>query len=161
MPKHLVPIVATVFVMLFLWISAVPLLSWYEFSAHHQELQDAMFRWNQHALTNYSFEIGISAHDRPPQLDPVRIHVRDGKFLTASRVDDDEVIDIAGLGNVPDTIDASFALISRLLEERPYELSVEYDATWDYPKRIHIVDSKEARNSVNYSIRRFEPDTPH
>ena len=42
MPKHLVPIVATVFVMLFLWLSAVPLLAWYEFSAQHQELQDAV-----------------------------------------------------------------------------------------------------------------------
>lgn len=160
MPKHLVPIVATVFVMLFLWLSAVPLLSWYEFSAHHQELQDATFRWNQHAVTNYSFEVEIAAHDRPPQLDPVRIHVRDGKFLTANRVDDDEVIDIAGLAAVPDTIEASYALISRLLEERPYELSVEYDVTWDYPNRIHIVDTGEGQNWVNYSIRRFEPDPP-
>ena len=47
MPKQLVPIVAAVFVMLFLWLSTVPLLSWYEFSAHHQALQDAMFQWSR------------------------------------------------------------------------------------------------------------------
>jgi hypothetical protein len=160
MPKHLVPIVAAVFVMLFLWLSTVPLLSWYEFSAHHQALQDATFQWNRQALRDYSFEVEISANRRPPRLDPVRIHVREAKFLAAYRVDDDEVIDIAGLVGVPDTIEASYELISRLLEERPYEFAVEYDVTWAYPKRIRIVDSKEGQNWVNYNIRRFEPDTP-
>jgi hypothetical protein len=160
MPKHLVPIVAAVFVMLFLWLSTVPLLSWYEFSAHHQALQDAMFKWNRHALRNYSFEVEISANHRPPRLDPIRIHVQDAKFLAAFRVDDDEFIDIGGLVGVPDTIEASYELISRLLEERPYEFAVEYDSAWAYPKRIRIVDSKEGQNWMNYNIRRFEPDTP-
>jgi len=160
MPKHLVPIVATVFVMLFLWLSAVPLLSWYEFSAQHQELQDAMFKWNRHELRNYNFEVEISANHRPPRLDPIRIYIRDGKFLAAYRVDDDEVIDITGLAAVPDTIEAAYELISRLLEERPYEFAVEYDATWAYPKRIRIVESKEGQYWVNYNIRRFAPDTP-
>jgi len=89
----------------------------------------------------------------------IRIHVREGKFLAAYRVDDDEVIDIAGLADVPDTIEASYELISRLLDERPYEFAVEYDATWAYPKRIRIVESKEGQNWVNYSIRRIAPDT--
>ncbi len=160
MPKHLVPIVATVFVMLFLWLSAVPLLSWYEFSAQHQQLQDAMFQWNRHKLRNYNFEVEISANHSPPRLDPIRIHVREAKFLVAYSVDDDEVIDIGGLASVPDTIEASYELISRLLEERPYEFVVEYDATWAYPKRIRIVESKEGQNWVNYDIRRLEPDTP-
>jgi hypothetical protein len=160
MPKHLVPIIATVFVVLFLWLSAVPLLSWYEFSAHHQQLQDAMFRWNRHALRDYGFEIEISANDRPPRLDPIRIQVRDAKFLAAYRVDDDQVVDMGGSTAVPDTIDAYFDLISSLLEERPYEFSVEYDATWSYPRRIDVAGSKEGRNRVTYSIRRFEPDPP-
>ena len=160
MPKNLVPIVAVVFVMLFLWLSAVPLLTWYEFSAQHQALQDAMFQWNRHALRNYSFEVEISAIDRPPRLDPIRIHVREAKFLAAYRVDDDEVIDIADLARVPKTIEASYELVSRLLEERPYEFAVEYDATWAYPKRIQFVVSKEGQNQVKYSIRWFEPDTP-
>lgn len=160
MPKHLVPIVAAVFVMLFLWLSAVPLLSWYEFSAQHQELQDAMFQWHRHELRDYNFEVEISANRRPPRLDPIRIYVQEAKFLAAYRVDDDEVIGVSDMGDVPDTIEAYYELISRLLEERPYEFAVEYDATWAYPKRIRIVESKEGQNWVNYSIRRFEPDTP-
>ena len=159
MPKHLVPIVAAVFVMLFLWLSTVPLLSWYEFSAHHQALQDAMFQWNRQAPRDYSFEVEISANHRPPRLDSIRIHVGDAKFLAAYRVDDDEVIDIGGLVGVPDTIEASFELISSLLEARPYEFAVEYDSTWAYPKRIQFVKSKDGQDWVKYSIRRFEPDT--
>ena len=92
MLKHHVPIVAAVFVLLFLWPSTVPLLSWYEFSAHHQALPDAMFQWNRQALRNYSFEVEISANRRPPRLEPIRIHVQEAKFLAAYRVDDDEVI---------------------------------------------------------------------
>ncbi len=160
MPKHLVPIVAAVFVMLFLWLSTVPLLSWYEFSAHHQALQDATFQWNRQALRNYSFEVEISANRRPSRLDPIRIHVREARFLEAFRVDDDEVIDIADLARVPKTIEASYELVSRLLEERLYEFAVEYDATWAYPKRIQLVESKDGRDWVRYSIRRFKPDTP-
>lgn len=151
---------AAVFVLLFLWLSTVPLLSWYEFSAHHQQLQDAMFQWNRHALGNYSFEYEVAANKRPPQLDPIRIHVREARFHAAYSVDDDTAIDIADPGDVPVTIDASFALVSRLLEQRPYEFVVEYDATWSYPKRIHVVDSKEGQNRADYSIRRFEPDSP-
>ncbi len=94
MPKHIVPIVAAVFVMLFLWLSTVPLLSWYEFSAQHQALQDATFQWNRRALRNYSFEVEISANRRPPRLEPIRIDVREAKFLAAYRVVDDEVIDL-------------------------------------------------------------------
>jgi len=160
MQKHLVPIIATVFVVLFLWLSAVPLLSWYEFSAHHQQLQDAIFQWNRHALRNYSFELEISANNSPPRLDPIRIHVGDAKFLAAYHVDDEQIVAIADSAAVPDTIDACFDLISTLLEKRPYEFSVEYDATWSYPRRIDVADSKEGRNRVTYSIRRFEPDPP-
>jgi hypothetical protein len=94
MPKHVVPIVAAVFVMLFLWLSTVPLLSWYEFSAQHQALQDATFQWNRHALRNYSIEVEISANRRPPRLEPIRIDVREAKFLATYRVGDDEVIDL-------------------------------------------------------------------
>ncbi len=160
MPKHLVPIVAAVCVMLFLWLSTVPLLSWYEFSAHHQALQDATFLWNRQALRNYSFEVEISANRRPPRLDPIRIDVREAKFLAAYRVDDDEVVDIADLAHVPKTIEASYELISGMLDERPYEFAVEYDATLAYPKRIQFVDSKEGQNQVKYSIRWFAPDAP-
>ena len=160
MPKHLVPIVAAIFVMLFLWLSAVPLLSWYEFSAQHQALQDAMSQWNRYALRNYSFEVEISANRRPPRLDPIRIHVREARFLEAFREDDDEVIDIADLARVPKTIEASYELVSRLLEERLYEFAVEYDATWAYPKRIQFVDRKDGQDWVRYSIRWFEPDSP-
>ena len=162
MPRHLVLIVATVFVMLFLWLSAVPLLSWYEFSAHHQELQDATFQWSRHELKNYDFEVGISADHRPPQMDPIRIHVRDATFLAAYRIDDDEIIDIAALADVPDTIDASYEFISRLLEEWLYDFSAEYDATFAYPKRLQFAGSDESQTSLNYHIRRFGivPDSP-
>lgn len=146
--------------MLFLWLSAVPLLSWYELSAEHQRMQGAKFQWDRHELKNYSYELEISAQRRPPQLDPIRIRVRDAKFLAAYRVDDDAVVDISGLADVPNSIEASYVLISTLLEQRPHVFSVDYDATWAYPSRIHFADGDDSNDEVTYRIRRFVPDEP-
>ena len=82
------------------------------------------------------------------------------KLHATYRVDDGEAIDISDMSDVPESIEASYELISRMLEERPYEFAVEYDATWGYPKRIQFVESKDGRDWVRYSIRRFKLDTP-
>ncbi|VUX55475.1 protein of unknown function [uncultured Woeseiaceae bacterium] len=57
-------------------------------------MQDATLQWNRHALRNYSFEVEFSANRRPRRLEPIRIDVREAKFLAAYRVGDDDVIDL-------------------------------------------------------------------
>jgi hypothetical protein len=156
MPKHLVPIVATVFVMLFLWLSAVPLLSWYELTAHHQELADQSFKWHHSGISNYSFEFEYLDIKTRPVPGSIRIHVRDSKFAAAYLTDSDELIDISGLVDVPDTIESAFEIATRLLEKHPYRIDIEYDTALHYPASISVSYSDSESDGAMYIIRRLE-----
>lgn len=157
-PKQFMPLIATVFILLFLWLSTVPIISWYELSGQHQELQDAEFQWFHKGHSNYNFEIEIMARSSPPDTAPIRIYVRDSELAFAYRVDDEEPVDISDMQHVPQTIDDSFQFVSRLLEERPRYLTVEYDAAFSYPKRIVVGRTENPVDEIIYSIRWFEPE---
>jgi hypothetical protein len=156
MPKHLVPIVATVFVMLFLWLSAVPLLSWYELTAYHQELADQSFQWHHARISNYSFEFEYRDSKTRAVPGPIRIHVRDSKFVYAYRIDTDELVDISGLTDVPATIESAFAIATELLEQHPYRIDIEYDAALHYPTSIAVSYSDLESDRALYIIRRLQ-----
>lgn len=156
-PKHFVPLVATVFVLLFLWISTVPILSWYEQSGKFEELQDAEFQWFHSGVKYYDFEIEIMAGTSPPDTEPIRISVRDLNYVSAYRVDDEQPIDLKSVEHVPQSIDDSFELVSELLEDHSRNVIVEYDATYFYPRRIVVARRDNPVDEVTYSIRWFEP----
>jgi len=144
--------VATVFVMLFLWLSSIPLLSWYEYSAHHQQLDDASFAWHQQKVSDYSFEFDAGGSVIFPVRLPLRMHVRDGKLLAAYELDGNEAVDISGLSNVPHTVDMAFDIIAGLLEQRPYSIDIQYDALLHYPRKISVRHSDSDRDSVTYYL---------
>jgi len=156
MPKHLMPIVATVFVMLFLWLSAVPLLSWYELTAYHQELADKSFQWRHSGISNYSFEFEYLDFKTRPVPGPIRIHVRDSQFVAAYRIDTDELVDISGSADVPHTIESAFAIATKLLEKHPYKIGIEYDAALHYPTSISVSYSDSESDGATYTIRRLK-----
>jgi hypothetical protein len=156
MPKHLIPIVATVFVMLFVWLSMAPLLSWYEFGSYSEELEEARFKWSNSGISNYSYVYEISSYYAPPLRGALRVTVREGQLSRSSLVDDGELIDISGMPAVPGTIDLAFDFISTLLAEYPYEIDVEYDAVLGYPKRIMVDFSDSTEDEATYVIGSFK-----
>jgi len=156
MPKLLVPIVATVFVMLFVWLSMAPLLSWYEFGSYSEELDEARFKWSNNGVSDYSYVYEISSYYAPPLPGPLRVTVRGGQVSSSSLVDDGEMIDISGMPAVPGTIELAFDFISTLHAEYPYEIDVEYDAVLGYPKRIMVDFSDSTEDEATYIIRSFE-----
>lgn len=162
MSKQIVPIVATVFVVLFLWLSAVPLLSWYEYSSYHEQVAEESFQWHHSDVDSYSFEFEFRDFQSEFVLEPVRIYVRNSKFQTAYLYDSNETIDITGITDYPQTVEAAFDIITRLLEEHPHEIDVEYDAILHYPKRISVSFSRSENDRASYTIRSFrqEYDTP-
>ena len=155
-PKHLMPIVATIFVTLLLWLSAVPLLSWYEFSAQHQELSDAAFQWHQKRVRDYSFEYEYAGPDARRLPVPIRIHVSDSQFLAAYRIDNNEEVDIAAFSDVPETIESVFEFATGLLEGHPYEIAIDYDSVLHYPARISVSFSDSGRGKATYYVRSLQ-----
>ena len=156
MPKHLIPIVATVFVMLFVWLSMTPLLSWYEFGGYAEELDDASNKWRSNGITNYRFVYEISSYFAPPLPGPVNIIVRDSKLSSASLLDGGGKIDISAMPTVPGTIELSYELITTLLAEYPYGIDIEYDAALGYPKKIMVDFDDSTNDEVTYFIKSFE-----
>ena len=156
MPKHLIPIVATVFVMLFVWLSMAPLLSWYEFGGYAEELEEASFNWSNRGASDYSYVYEVSSYYAPPVPGPIRIIVRDSEFLNASLVESGESIDISGIAAIPGSIELAFEFITTLLAEYPYEFDVEYDAELGYPKKIMIKFDESTDDNATYFIRYFE-----
>jgi hypothetical protein len=156
MPKHLIPIVATVFVMLFVWLSMTPLLSWYEFSGHAEELEDASFKWHSSGVSSYRYVYEISSYYAPPIPGPVHVVVRDGKLFSASLVEGGDPVDISALPAVPGTMEKMFEFITTLLEEYPYTIDVEYDAELAYPRKIMIDYSDMTDDNATYFLTSFE-----
>jgi len=156
MPKHLIPIVATVFVLLFVWLSMAPLLSWYEFGGHADELDEASLKWRNSGITDYSYVYEISSYFAPPLPGAVRIVVRNSKPASVRLVDSGEAFDISTIPTVPGTINLSFEFITTLLAEYPYAIEVEYDVELGYPKKIMVDYSKSTEDEVTYFIKSFE-----
>ena len=150
------PIIATIFVTLFLWLSAIPLLSWYEFSAQHQELADAAFQWHQKRVSDYSFEYDYAGPEARRLPVPIRIHVRDSKFMAAYRIDDNEEVDMAAFPDVPETIDSVFEIARGLLAGHPYEIAIGYDVVLHYPTRISVSYSDSGRDNATYYVRSLQ-----
>lgn len=156
MPKHLIPIVATVFVMLFVWLSMAPLLSWYEFGGYAEELDEASFKWSNSGVADYSYVYEVSSYYAPPVSGPIRINVRNSEFINATLVESGEIIDISGIPAIPGSIESAFALIATLLADYPYEFDVEYDTDLGYPKKIMIRFNDSTDDKATYFIRYLE-----
>jgi len=156
MPKHLIPIVATVFVMLFVWLSMTPLLSWYEFAGYAQELDEASFKWRDSGVSDYSYVYEVSSYYAPPLPGPIRIAVRDSRLSSASLVESGANVDISGMPAVPGTIESAYEFIAALLAEYPYNIDVEYDANLGYPKKIMVDFSESTDDEATYFLKSFE-----
>lgn len=156
MPKQLVPIVATVFVLLFIWLSMAPLLSWYEFGGYAEELDDASNKWRSSGIADYGYVYDISSYYAPPLPGPVHIVVRDAAVSSVNLLDGGGKIDISAMPTVPGTIESSYGFITTLLAEYPHEIEVEYDAVLGYPKRIMVDFDDSTDDEVTYLIRSFE-----
>jgi hypothetical protein len=144
--------------MLFMWISAVPVLSWFEQSAAHQQLEDASFRWHHERIEHYSFEFDAFGNTAYEFRLPIRIKVQNGEFLAAYDIDTASPVDIASARDVPTSIEAAFAMISDLLEQRPYAIDVQYDSIYAYPSRIQVRHSEAEGDIETFYLRAFRPE---
>ena len=142
--------------MLFLWLSAVPLISWYELTAYHQELADRTFQWHHSGISNYSFDFEYLDFETRAVPGPIRIQVRDSKFVSAHRIETGDLVDLSPMADVPRTIESAFAIAAELLEKHPYKIDIEYDAALHFPTLISVGFSDSESAGATYTIRRLK-----
>ena len=153
--RNIVPIIAVLFVSLFLWLSATPLLMWFEHYEFEQELRDAEARWQRSGVANYSFVFRNSSMHAPTSSE-LRIEIRNSSFFAAHDADTGHAIPDSQLSQMPLTIEAIFDDAERLLAMRPARFDARYHSVLGYPISINAYFSDSTHDEVDYAIRQLE-----
>ena len=156
MPKNLLPIIAALFVMLFLWVSTVPILSWYEYSGHEEELRDATDRWERSGVSSYRYRYQIDSYMASPVTDPVIVEISDKQLRSVRSVMTGKFVELAESPNVPLTIEDLYNTIAVAIATRPYAIEIAYDFELGFPTSISIDYNELTHDEVSYSVTGFE-----
>lgn len=157
--KQIVVAIAVVFVMMFFWISAVPLLHWFERLAEEAELDDNLNIWRASDKTNYRFSFSVTCLCDDATSDPITVVVRESTHVRARTATTNELVDIADYPAVPPTIDALFEALASSLRAYPDSIDVTYDPIYGVPLEIRIDRDRDlAGDEIGYYLRQFEPD---
>lgn len=129
--RHFVAVVTGVFVLMILWVAAVPLLSWFELNRRVDALRGATQRWRQNGYPDYEYRLSIDCDCEVRTDGTVAIRVADSAFRSASKP-------LPPVEGFPSTIEESFDLIASLLDRYPDAIEVEYHELFGYPQRLEV-----------------------
>jgi hypothetical protein len=154
--KNIIAIVALISVMMIFWLSAVPLLNWFERAGQSEELRNAQAAWNAGNLANYEFEFDIACLCDASTSGPVTVSVREAAFDRAYFRETGEPVDITVTTVIPRTMAGVFAIVSDLIEAHPAKLEVSYDLEVGFPLVIRADFDKNNRgDEVGYYLSNF------
>lgn len=130
--RHLVPLAATVLVVLVLLAGTIPLLHWFRIESQAQALEDNLAVWDAWSPGDYAYTVTRHCDCARPGNVPVRVTVRNYATL--------DVRSAAGAtaADVPADMLAAFDLVAAAIASRPGSLAVEWDERYGYPREIRI-----------------------
>lgn len=155
--KNIVAIVAVIAVMMMFWLSAVPALNWFERTGDAAEHRDARARWLAANIKDYEFSYDIACLCDDATSAPVRVLVRGGEFVRAVDSAGGRVVDIPEGSLLPrDMIDV-FDRVSRVLDNYPASLEVEYHNVSGYPVLVRVdPDKNRDGDETGYYLAEFQ-----
>ena len=114
----------------------------YEYRAcSDSDFEENIRLWNTLNLASYSFDLSVICFCLINE--PYSITVREGRV---ERISGSEQL---GLVGIPLTIAALFNEIQNLLNQNPYQYTLEFDASYGYPKQIYLdMDSTLADEEI-------------
>jgi Family of unknown function (DUF6174) len=115
------------------------------------ELSAARERWADSKPTEYQYEYSRACFC--PTLTNVRVTVRNDVVISARVIGTGEELPLAERAQIP-TIDGLLDIIGAAIDQRAFDLRVQYDARMGYPKSI-ILDYREmiADDEVYYEVK--------
>lgn len=147
MLKSLGPIVATAIVVLFLLVSAVPLLHWFREEGELAALEENRDAWRGLGILSYRLEVEF---DSPGYATRAELVVRHGRVAEISGTDDS--------GLPAETIEELFDAVSTAIESAPDSLSVNYDDSYGFPRRMVVdPDNSIQGDETRISVTGFDP----
>lgn len=159
MLRYLATIVATAIVVLFLLVSAIPLMHWFGAEGQIAALEENRAAWNQLDLRDYRFSIELTCGDcDAPAGIPLRVRVSDGQAREIVDLSTSTVLTPAGTTDLPNDVPALFTLVEAAIAADTDELRVSYDEIYGFPRDVRIdPDSDVSGDETAIRVSDFDP----
>lgn len=149
--RYLTPTAATAIVVLFLLVSAVPLMYWFTLTGLDVRLAQSRAVWDEQGFTTYRYTVAARCACSDDTGGPVRVSVINGDFSESM-----------ALGAEPSTAETPsvrlrrmtdlFDLVAAEIAGSNHRLEVDFDAVYGFPRRIEIDPSAEEQNDTTLII---------
>lgn len=136
MLKHLGPIVATSIVVLFLLISALPLLHWFERDGREAALDEHRALWRGLGIDDYRVSVAIDCDCGVLAAGPLDVTVLGGTVGSVADADGRQVPLPAA--DWPATVGRLFDRVAEAIDEGVDDLTVTYDENYGFPREVRI-----------------------
>lgn len=159
MLRYLATIVATAIVVLFLLVSAIPLMHWFGAEGQIAALEENRAAWNQVALRDYRFSIEMTCGDcNAPAEKPLRIRVSDGQAREIIGLPSSRVLALRADTDLPTDVPALFTLVEEAIAAETDEQRISYDGIYGFPRDIRIdPDADVAGDEIVIRVFDFDP----
>lgn len=157
MLKYLATIVATAIVVLFLLVSAVPLLHWFAAEGERAALDENRARWAERAIDSYRFRLDASCGRGADTARAWRVTVTNGSARAVIDAATSAPVSASERAGLPLDMPALFEAVEQALDAEADSLSVDYDADYGFPRRIDI-DPDDGIDGDESSLRVAEFD---
>ena len=108
-------------------------------------------QWDNRQTQNYSFVVKKTCFC--PYEEKIQVTVENNLVIEAKYIPSNSVIDN---GMKQKNIDGYFDMIQEALDNNVYQLTVQYDETYGYPKEIYIdYDEQMVDEEVSYTLTDF------
>lgn len=145
--KSLGPIVATAIVVLFLLVSAIPLMHWFQEEGELATLAENRDAWRELGILSYRLELEF---DSPGRADRAEIVVRDGLVSERGTA--------AGSGLPAETIEDLFDSVAAAIRSAPDSLTVSYDESYGFPRLVFVDPDKPIQgDETRITVTGFDP----
>ncbi len=149
--RYLTPTAATAIVVLFLLVSAVPLMYWFTLTGLDVRLAQSRAVWDEQGFNTYRYTVAARCACSDDTGGPVRVSVINGEFSESMALGAEP--STAGMPSVrlrrmPDLFD----LVAAELDGSNHRLEADFDAQYGFPRRIEIDRSTEEQNDTTLII---------
>ena len=123
------------------------------YSLIESQLKENQQKWSAQKIADYNYTLEISAFAGTL---PVIVKVRNGVTQSVTYLHNGKPA-TQEIFNTCNTVDKLFATIKDAIEQKAHEITVKYDSTLGYPKRIYI-DLVEAvvDEEIEYTVSDFQ-----
>ena len=157
--KYLATIVATAIVVLFLLVSALPLMHWFEQDGRSVLLAENQTLWDSLNIDSYRFTVEQRCDCGPGDAGPLAVTVINDTVL-ALRSDDGVEAPLPQV-DWPATVPRLFARIEMAIMDEVDGLEVTYDNTYGLPREVLIdPDRRFGGDEIELRVSSFDPRSP-